>query len=93
MRGDEEEAELLTTTHRFLSRRYDRNHWRVVERMPKAVSRRECVRERALDLKKIKKYIVFLSKLFSATSGLPRKEKNVNTRLGHSDSTNSQTFA
>ena len=41
MRGDEEEAELLTTTHWFLSRRYDQKHWRAVERMPKAVLRHE----------------------------------------------------
>ena len=41
MTGEEEEAELLTTTHWFLSRRYDRNHWRAVERMPKTVSRWE----------------------------------------------------
>ena len=41
MTGEEEEAELLTTTHWFLSRRYNQNHWRAVERMPKAVSRRE----------------------------------------------------
>ena len=41
MTGEKEEAELLTTAHWFLSRRYDRNHWRAVEQMPKTVSRRE----------------------------------------------------
>ena len=41
MTGEEEEADLLTTTHWFLSRRYDLNHWRAVERMPKTVLRRE----------------------------------------------------
>ena len=41
MRGEEEEAELLITTHWFLSGRYDQNHWRAVERMPKTVSRRK----------------------------------------------------
>ena len=41
MRGEVEKEELLTTTHWFMSRRYDRNHWRAVERMPKAVLRRE----------------------------------------------------
>ena len=31
IRGEEEEAKLLTTTHWFLSRRYGRNHWKAVE--------------------------------------------------------------
>ena len=35
--GGQEEAELLTTTHCALSRRYDQNHWSVVEWMPKTV--------------------------------------------------------
>ena len=41
MKGEGEEAELLTTMDWFLSSRYDRNHWSAVERMPKTVSRRE----------------------------------------------------
>ena len=35
MKGEGEEAELLTTMDWFLSSRYDRNHWSAVERMPK----------------------------------------------------------
>ena len=34
MTAEEEEEEPLTTTNRFLSRRYDRNHWKAVERTP-----------------------------------------------------------
>ena len=40
MRGEEEEG-LLTTTHWFLSRRYDQNHYRSVDQMPKTVLRWE----------------------------------------------------
>ena len=41
MRGEEKEAELLTTTHWFLSKKYDWNHCSVVEQMPKTVLRPE----------------------------------------------------
>ena len=38
---EEEEAELLTTTHCAVSRIYDQKHWSAVEWMPKTVSRWE----------------------------------------------------
>ena len=41
IKGEGEEAELLTTMYWFLSSMYDRNYCSAVERLPKTVSRRE----------------------------------------------------
>ena len=41
IKGEWEEAELLTTMDWFLSSGFDWNHWSVVEWMPETVSRRE----------------------------------------------------